>query len=186
MVGNVGGDNLDILTYGLLNKKVEEAKNVSDEKITQAVNTYLDENPPTAGATSEQVKQIQDNTNKITELKDDLTNANKFLYKRTEYFKSQPEFNIKIGYTSNCDLYLTANKNRALITGITAGTTISVVDGYIGCAIATFKGAKYYGSYFDENGNAIENPVVNMNWSVDIYGSYSQAAVSPGVYVLRK
>ena len=45
MVWNVGGDNLDILTYGLLNKKVEEAKNVSGEKITEAVNTYLDENP---------------------------------------------------------------------------------------------------------------------------------------------
>ena len=42
---------MDILTYGLLNKKVEEAKNVSDEKITQAVNTYLDENPVAARAT---------------------------------------------------------------------------------------------------------------------------------------
>lgn len=36
---------MDILTYGLLNKKVEEAKNVSGEKITEAVNAYLDENP---------------------------------------------------------------------------------------------------------------------------------------------
>ena len=45
MVGNVGGDNLDVLTYGLLNKKVEEAKNVSGEKITEAVNAYLEENP---------------------------------------------------------------------------------------------------------------------------------------------
>ena len=36
---------MDILTYGLLNKKVEEAKNVSGEKITEAVNTYLEENP---------------------------------------------------------------------------------------------------------------------------------------------
>lgn len=51
MVGNVGGDNLDVLTYGLLNKKVEEAKNVSGEKITEAVNTYLDENPVAVGAT---------------------------------------------------------------------------------------------------------------------------------------
>ena len=72
MVWNVGGDNLDILTYGLLNKKVEEAKNVSGEKITEAVNTYLDENPPTTGATAEQAEQIQDNTNKITELKGDI------------------------------------------------------------------------------------------------------------------
>ena len=63
---------MDILTYGLLNKKVEEAKNVSGEKITEAVNTYLDENPPTTGATAEQAEQIQDNTNKITELKGDI------------------------------------------------------------------------------------------------------------------
>lgn len=63
---------MDILTYGLLNKKVEEAKNISGEKITEAVNTYLDENPPVTGATSEQAEQIQDNTNKISELKSDL------------------------------------------------------------------------------------------------------------------
>ena len=42
---------MDILTYGLLNKKVEEAKNVSDEKITEAVNTYLDKTPVAARAT---------------------------------------------------------------------------------------------------------------------------------------
>lgn len=42
---------MDILTYGLLNKKVEEAKNVSGEKITEAVNTYLDKNPVAVGAT---------------------------------------------------------------------------------------------------------------------------------------
>ena len=65
---------MDVLTYGLLNKKVEEAKNVSGEKITEAVNTYLDENPVAPGATSEQAKQIQDNTNKITELKSDINN----------------------------------------------------------------------------------------------------------------
>ena len=34
---------MDILTYGSLNKKVEEAKNVSGEKITESVNNYLDE-----------------------------------------------------------------------------------------------------------------------------------------------
>ena len=42
---------MDILTYGLLNKKVEEAKNISGEKITEAVNTYLDGNPVAARAT---------------------------------------------------------------------------------------------------------------------------------------
>ena len=59
MVWNVGGDNLDILTYGLLNKKVEEAKNVSGEKITEAVNTYLEENPvqPVDIATVQELKE---------------------------------------------------------------------------------------------------------------------------------
>lgn len=60
---------MDILTYGLLNKKVEEAKNVSDAKITEAVNTYLDENPPTTGATAEQIAQIGKNVADISELK---------------------------------------------------------------------------------------------------------------------
>ena len=64
---------MDILTYALLNKKVEEAKNVSGEKIIEVVNTYLNENPVAPGATSEQAKQIQDNTNKISELKNDIS-----------------------------------------------------------------------------------------------------------------
>ena len=37
----------------------------------------------------------------------------------------------------------------------------------------------------DENENEIKNAVVSMNWSVDIYGSYLQEAVSPGVYDLN-
>ena len=65
---------MDVLTYGLLNKKVEEAKNVSGEKITEAVNTYLDENPPTTGATAEQAAQIDKNVADIGELKEDLSN----------------------------------------------------------------------------------------------------------------
>ena len=75
MVGNVGGDNLDVLTYGLLNKKVEEAKNVSGEKITAAVNTYLDENPPVTGATAEQAAQIDKNVADIDELKSSYDEA---------------------------------------------------------------------------------------------------------------
>lgn len=67
---------MDILTYGLLNKKVEEAKNVSGEKITEAVNTYLDENPPTAGATAEQAAQIDKNVADIGQLKSDINKLN--------------------------------------------------------------------------------------------------------------
>ena len=65
---------MDILTYGLLNKKVEEAKNVSGEKITAAVNTYLDENPPVTGATAEQAAQIDKNVADIGELKGEIDN----------------------------------------------------------------------------------------------------------------
>lgn len=66
---------MDILTYGLLNKKIEEVKNVSGEKITEAVNGYLNENPPTTGATAEQVAQINKNESDIGELKSDLDNT---------------------------------------------------------------------------------------------------------------
>ena len=68
---------MDVLTYGLLNKKVEEAKNVSGEKITAAVNTYLDENPPVTGATAEQAAQIDKNVADIGELKGDLSQLSK-------------------------------------------------------------------------------------------------------------
>ena len=66
---------MDVLTYGLLNKKVEEAKNVSGEKITAAVNTYLDENPPVTGATAEQAAQIDKNVADIDELKSSYDEA---------------------------------------------------------------------------------------------------------------
>ena len=36
---------MDVLTYSLLNKKIKEAQHITREKITEAVNTYLDENP---------------------------------------------------------------------------------------------------------------------------------------------
>ena len=64
---------MDLATYAVLNKKIDAIGNVPEEKITEAVNTYLEENPVAPGATSEQAEQIQDNTNKISELKGDLT-----------------------------------------------------------------------------------------------------------------
>lgn len=68
---------MDVINY-ILSKKLKKyvddsVGNVPDEKITEAVNTYLEENPVTPGATSEQAEQIQDNTNKISELKTDLS-----------------------------------------------------------------------------------------------------------------
>ena len=38
----------------------------------------------------------------------------------------------------------------------------------------------------DEYGSPIEDIQINMNWSVDVYSSYPQEAVSPGVYQLQK
>ena len=67
---------MDIVNYALSNKIKkyvdESVGKVPDEKITEAVNTYLNENPVAPGATSEQAEQIQNNTNKITELNSDL------------------------------------------------------------------------------------------------------------------
>lgn len=65
---------MDVLTYAALNKKVEEAKNVFDEKISESVNAYLDKNPHTTGATAEQVAQIDKNVADIDELKGDMKN----------------------------------------------------------------------------------------------------------------
>ena len=42
---------MDLVTYAVLNKKIDAIGNVPDEKITEAVNTYLDENPVAARAT---------------------------------------------------------------------------------------------------------------------------------------
>lgn len=44
----------------------------SEEQIRNSVNEYLNKNPVAPGATSEQAEQIQDNTNKITQLRGDL------------------------------------------------------------------------------------------------------------------
>ena len=63
---------MDLVTYAVLNKKVEEAKNVSGEKITAAVNTYLNENPVAPGATAEQAAQIDKNVADIGKLKGDF------------------------------------------------------------------------------------------------------------------
>ena len=63
---------MDLVTYAVLNKKIDAIGNIPDEKITEAVNTYLDENPPVTGATAEQVAQIDKNVADIGELKGDF------------------------------------------------------------------------------------------------------------------
>ena len=68
---------MDIINYVLskkLKKYVDDSVgNVPDEKITEAVNTYLGENPPVAGATAEQAAQIDKNVADIGDLKDDIS-----------------------------------------------------------------------------------------------------------------
>lgn len=63
---------MDLVTYAVLNKKIDAIGNIPDEKITEAVNTYLDKNPPTTGATAEQAAQIDKNVADIHELKSDI------------------------------------------------------------------------------------------------------------------
>ena len=104
---------MDILTYGLLNKKVEEAKNVSGEKITEAVNTYLDENPPTTGATAEQITQIGKNVADISELKTDVNQL-------SEEKVDQSALGLVIG---------TDGKIYVAINGVATGSGIEITDG---------------------------------------------------------
>ena len=77
---------MDLVTYAVLNKKIDAIGNIPDEKITAAVNTYLDENPPVTGATAEQAAQIDKNVADIGELKGDLVDLeNKIIVKPTDY-----------------------------------------------------------------------------------------------------
>ena len=50
---------METLIYGSLNKKSKEAQNITQEKITEAVNTYLNENPvqPVDTATVQELKE---------------------------------------------------------------------------------------------------------------------------------
>ena len=53
METDVGG-RMDSIIFGMLkklNKKIDAIGNIPDEKITEAVNAYLDENPVAVGAT---------------------------------------------------------------------------------------------------------------------------------------
>ena len=53
METDVGG-RMDSIVFGMLkklNKKIDAIGNIPDEKITEAVNAYLDENPVAVGAT---------------------------------------------------------------------------------------------------------------------------------------
>ena len=42
---------MDLATYAVLNKKIDAIGNIPDEKITEAVNAYLDKNPVAVRAT---------------------------------------------------------------------------------------------------------------------------------------
>ena len=63
---------MDLVTYAVLNKKIDAIGNIPDEKIAEAVNTYLNENPVAPGATAEQAAQIDKNVADIGELKGDF------------------------------------------------------------------------------------------------------------------
>ena len=118
---------MDILTYGLLNKKVEEAKNVSGEKITEAVNTYLDKNPVAPGATSEQAEQIQDNTNKIYELKGDLDDITEDEVEVIETHLSDIEWSV--GFVSDGILHPSAPEYRHAYITVNPGDVIAAYRG---------------------------------------------------------
>lgn len=54
--------------FAILNRKIENG-GVTDEKIENVVNNYLENNPIQPGATKEQAAQIQENTEALNGLK---------------------------------------------------------------------------------------------------------------------
>lgn len=98
---------MDLVTYAVLNKKIDAIGNIPDEKITEAVNAYLDENPPTNGATAEQAAQIDKNVADIGELKSDI---NDIVTKHINYLLSLTR--IKGKFYSHCSTHIaTAGEN---------------------------------------------------------------------------
>ena len=65
-------DRIDHYLYYLCENGFGGGGTVTPEQIQAAVDAYLDANPVQAGATEEQVKQIQDNSDAIEQLQDDL------------------------------------------------------------------------------------------------------------------
>lgn len=89
---------MDSIIFGLLNKlnrKIDGVGSVPDEKITEAVNNYLDENPVTPGATPEQAAQIQKNTDDISELSEDE------VYQENASREKENIINLHINFANN-------------------------------------------------------------------------------------
>lgn len=55
-------------------KDGKDGSEITPEQIQEAVDAYLEENPVEAGATEEQVEQIEQNTADIEQVKEDLEN----------------------------------------------------------------------------------------------------------------
>jgi len=72
--------------YAILKKKMQD---MQGEKIQESVNRYFDEHPVQAGATAEQVQQIEQNKKDVNSLREDLsTKITKF------YASSQGETHL--------------------------------------------------------------------------------------------
>lgn len=96
---------MDLVTYAVLNKKIDAIGNIPDEKITEAVNAYLNENPPTTGATAEQAAQIDKNVADIGELKGDLADCVNGLSNKTKSIQIEWE----LGYITSAGVEGTSN-----------------------------------------------------------------------------
>lgn len=60
--------------YAILKKKMQD---MQGEKIQDSVNRYFDEHPVQAGATAEQVQQIEQNKKDVNSLREELMDINK-------------------------------------------------------------------------------------------------------------
>ena len=165
---------MDLATYAVLNKKIDTIGNIPDEKITEAVNTYLDKNPPTTGATAEQAAQINKNVADIGELKSDLANITENI--GTEYIAGSSNLfdkDMTDGQTLN--LYAGADIN-SVITKDNRSVWNKVLD-VTGGDVLRYTHSWILIGFYDDNG-AYVSKVNDANYSCVIPEGVSKCRIS--------
>lgn len=111
--------------YAILKKKMQD---MQGEKIQESVNRYFDEHPVQAGATAEQVQQIEQNKKDVTSLKEALTSkADKTaLVKTDRKLDVLWKLNQGISYEFQTD---TANAYQKTVPSGTKAASIKSIGG---------------------------------------------------------
>lgn len=171
---------MDLVTYAVLSKKIDAIGNIPDEKITEAVNAYLDENPPTTGATAEQAAQIDKNVADIGELKGDLADCVNGLSNKTKSIQIEWE----LGYITSAGVGGASNTSARTkdILHISKGDIVRCnSEGYksINVFLYNSDGSFDYHSYWTSVFGNINEDITVEN---DVYCRFS-SALSTGAVI---